>query len=186
MQTVKAGRRSARRPGTCRSAACSPAAIERIEAIDASGRWTPASLDLKIALDNSRLDQTYNTPALATLFLLEDQIRWMLDQGGLAWCAERTATSSAILYEWAGARPWATPFVTDPAKRSAVVGTIDLEGVDAGAVGAALRANGIVDTEAYRRSAATSCGSACSRPSCRATSRRLTVCIDYVVEHLSS
>jgi phosphoserine aminotransferase len=167
-------------------AACSPAAIERIEAIDASGRWTPASLDLKIALDNSRLDQTYNTPALATLFLLEDQIRWMLDQGGLAWCTERTATSAAVLYDWAAARPWATPFVTDPAKRSAVVGTIDLDGVDAGAVGAALRANGIVDTEAYRRLGRNQLRIGMFPAVVPSDVQALTVCIDYVVEHLSS
>ena len=137
-------------------AACSPAAVERIEAIHATERWIPASLSLKTALDNSRLDQTYNTPALATLFLLDQQIRWMLSNGGLAWCAERCAASSSVLYDWAEARPWATPFVRDPAKRSAVVGTIDLAGPDEGGVSAndvnaALRANGVVDTDSYRK-----------------------------------
>lgn len=132
-------------------AACSPRAIERIGRIAASTRWVPASLDLKIALDNSRLDQTYNTPALATLFLLDQQVRWMLDQGGLAWCTSRTGESARRMYEWAEARPWASPFVADPAKRSAVVATVDLDGVDATTVSAVLRANGVVDTDAYRK-----------------------------------
>jgi len=124
-------------------ALCSPRAVARIESIAASGRWIPASLDLKIALDNSRLNQTYNTPALATLFLFEDQVRWMNDRGGLAWCVERCRTSAAALYGWAERTEWATPFVSDPDQRSAVVGTIDLSGVDALAVSGALRANGI-------------------------------------------
>ncbi len=137
-------------------AACSPAAVERIERIAASGRWTPASLSLKLALDNSRLDQTYNTPALTTLFLLDQQIQWMLANGGLAWCAARCRESSRILYDWAETRSWATPFVTDTSKRSGVVGTIDLAapadgGVAAADVNAALRANGIVDTDSYRK-----------------------------------
>jgi phosphoserine aminotransferase len=132
-------------------ALCSPAAVERIERIAASGRWVPASMDLSIALDNSRLDQTYNTPALATLFLLAQQLRWMLDNGGMAFCTKRTAESAEILYSWAEASPFATPFVADPAMRSNVVGTIDLEGVSAEQVCAALRANGIVDTDSYRK-----------------------------------
>ncbi|MEP6658543.1 MAG: phosphoserine transaminase [Acidimicrobiales bacterium] len=132
-------------------ALCSPRAVARIESIAQSGRWIPASLDLKIALDNSRLNQTYNTPALATLFLFEDQVRWMNERGGLAWCVERCRTSSAALYGWAERTEWATPFVSDPDQRSAVVGTIDLSGVDALAVSGALRANGIVDTESYRK-----------------------------------
>jgi phosphoserine aminotransferase len=137
-------------------AALSPAAVERIERIAATGRWTPASLSLKIALDNSRLDQTYNTPAVATLLMLDAQLQWMNGNGGLAWCAARSAQSSSTLYDWAENRPWATPFVKDPAKRSAVVGTIDLTaaadgGVDANAVSAALRANGVVDTDSYRK-----------------------------------
>ncbi|MGD9705920.1 MAG: phosphoserine transaminase, partial [Acidimicrobiia bacterium] len=167
-------------------AVCSPAAVERIEAINATGRWTPASLDLKIALDNSRLDQTYNTPALATLFLLEDQIRWMLDQGGLPWCTERTAASSSVLYEWAAARPWASPFVADPAKRSAVVGTIDLDGVDAGAVCAVLRTNGIVDTDAYRRLGRNQLRVGMFPAVPPSDVEALTACIDHVVEHLST
>jgi phosphoserine aminotransferase len=132
-------------------AACSPAALERIAEVDASGRWKPASIDLKIALDNSVANQTYNTPALATLVLLDEQVRWMLEHGGLAWCASRCATSANHLYQWAEASPYASPFVADPAKRSDVVGTIDLEGVKAEDVCAALRANGIVDTDSYRK-----------------------------------
>lgn len=132
-------------------AACSPAALERIHTINASKRWVPASLDLKIALDNSVLNQTYNTPALATLIMLNEQLRWMLSNGGLAWANQRSKASSSALYHWADARDWATPFVTDPAKRSEVVGTIDLSGVDANDVCSALRANGIVDTDSYRK-----------------------------------
>ena len=137
-------------------AACSPAAIHRIERISASGRWIPASLDLSIALSNSRQNQTYNTPALATLHLLDSQVRWMLDNGGLDWCATRCATSSGRLYDWAERHPLARPYVTDPAKRSHVVATIDLEGPNEGGVSATevsqvLRTHGIVDTESYRK-----------------------------------
>ena len=132
-------------------AACSPRALDRIRAISAAQRWVPASLDLKIALDNSVANQTYNTPALGTLVLLDEQIRWMLGNGGLSWCAARCAESAGILYSWAGARDWATPFVADPARRSDVVGTIDIDGVDAASINAALRANGIVDTDSYRK-----------------------------------
>jgi phosphoserine aminotransferase len=133
-------------------AACSPAALERIETIGASDRWRPASLDLKIALDNSQLDQTYNTPALSTLLLLDAQLQWMNDNGGLAFATGRSAESAAILYGWAEASDHATPFVADPAQRSNVVGTIDLdESIDATAVNAALRANGVVDTDSYRK-----------------------------------
>ena len=133
-------------------AACSPAALERIRTIGASDRWRPASLDLQIALDNSVQNQTYNTPALATLVLLDAQIRWMLDNGGLDFAAERSAVSAATLYGWADAREWANPFVADAAKRSNVVGTIDLDdSIDASAVNTALRANGILDTDAYRK-----------------------------------
>lgn len=167
-------------------AACSPAAVERIERIRASGRWTPASLDLGIALDNSRLDQTYNTPALATLFLLADQIRWMLEQGGLPWCTARTRSSSDVLYNWAADRTWATPFVKDPAKRSAVVGTIDLEGVDAGAVCAALRANGIVDTDAYRRLGRNQLRIGMFPAVPPSDVEALTRCIDHVAERLAA
>jgi phosphoserine aminotransferase len=133
-------------------AACSPGAVERIERLAASDRWRPASLDLGIALTNSRADQTYNTPAIATLVMLDAQLRWMLEHGGLEWCVDRSRKSAGVLYGWADARDWATPFVADPAKRSSVVGTIDLDdAVRADAVCAALRANGVVDTDSYRK-----------------------------------
>ena len=133
-------------------AACSPTAVERIETIGASERWRPASLDLKIALDNSKQNQTYNTPALATLLLFDAQLRWMNDNGGLDFAAGRSARSAATLYGWAEASTFATPFVGDPAMRSNVVGTIDLDdSIDATSVNAALRANGVVDTDSYRK-----------------------------------
>ena len=133
-------------------AACSPSALERIRSIGASDRWRPASLDLSIALDNSVQNQTYNTPALATLVLLDAQIRWMNDNGGMDFAAGRSAESAAILYGWAEGRDWATPFVTDPAKRSNVVGTVDLDdSINATDVNTALRANGILDTDSYRK-----------------------------------
>ena len=133
-------------------AAVSPAAIERIERIAASGRYIPEFLSLKNALDNSRLEQTLNTPALTTLHLLDSQLQWIEGNGGLAWAAARTAESSQELYRWAEASPVATPFVADPSDRSPVVVTIDLDpSVDAGAVAKTLRANGIVDTEPYRK-----------------------------------
>lgn len=129
----------------------SPAAVERIEAIGATGRWTPASLDLGIALENSRLDQTYNTPALATVFLLGEQIDWMLGLGGLDAVAARCDRSAAILYGWAERSSYATPFVAKDSQRSHVTATVDFEGVDAALITKALRANGIVDTEPYRK-----------------------------------
>jgi phosphoserine aminotransferase len=130
----------------------SPAAIERVEEIAASGRWIPDFLSIATALENSRKDQTYNTPAVATLLLMADQIDWMLGNGGLDWCVARTRESSSRLYGWAEQRPYTEPFVADPAKRSQVVGTIDFsEEVDAAAVAATLRANGIVDVEPYRK-----------------------------------
>ncbi|GAT73979.1 phosphoserine transaminase [Microbacterium hydrocarbonoxydans] len=133
-------------------AAVSPAAIERIERIAASGRYIPEFLSLKNAVDNSRLNQTLNTPALTTLHLLDSQLRWILGNGGLAWAAARTAESSGVLYDWAEATAVATPFVTDPAHRSPVVATIDFDDtVDAAAIAKTLRENGIVDTEPYRK-----------------------------------
>jgi phosphoserine aminotransferase len=133
-------------------AACSPAAIARIEKIAVSDRWVPPSLDLGIALDQSRQDQTYNTPALATVFLLAHQVEWMLDNGGLDWCASRCDRSAEILYGWAEASSFATPFVEKPDERSHVTATIDFdEAVDAKALAKALRANGILDTEPYRK-----------------------------------
>ena len=134
-------------------AALSPAAIAQIEQLDGiEGRWQPAFLSLRTALENSRKNQTYNTPAVATLLLLADQIEWMLGLGGLAACVERTSASSGHLYRWAEEAELATPFVADPAKRSLVVGTIDFaDSVDAAALAATLRANGIVDVEPYRK-----------------------------------
>jgi phosphoserine aminotransferase len=133
-------------------ACCSPAAIERIEQVGASGRWIPPSISLPIALENSRLDQTYNTPALATLFLVGDQLDWMLGHGGLEWCASRCDRSAEILYGWAESHDQATPFVAKPDERSRVTATIDFdESVDAGWLAGQLRANGIVDTESYRK-----------------------------------
>jgi phosphoserine aminotransferase len=135
----------------------SPAAVERVERIRTPesgrpGRWAPALLDLGLALENSRLDQTYNTPGLATIFLMVEQVEWMLAGGGLDWAAGRSEASAAALYPWAEASSYATPFVTDPGQRSPVVGTIDLDAaVDAGLVSKILRANGVVDTESYRR-----------------------------------
>jgi phosphoserine aminotransferase len=133
-------------------AACSPVAIERIERIGSGDRWQPASLDLSIALTNSRANQTYNTPAVATLIMLQNQVRWMNINGGLEWTASRSAESAATMYTWAESREWANPFVADPAKRSNVVATIDLDdSISADHVNAALRANGIIDTESYRK-----------------------------------
>lgn len=133
-------------------AVVSPAAIERIERIAASDRYIPEFLSLQQAVVNSRLDQTLNTPAIATLLLLDEQVQWMLGQGGLDAMAARTAESAATLYAWAEARAEATPFVADPAHRSNVVVTIDFdESVDAAALAKALRANGVVDTEPYRK-----------------------------------
>ena len=130
----------------------SPAAVERVQRRKSSGRWTPAILDLSLALESSRLDQTYNTPGLATIFLMVEQVEWMLAGGGLDWAASRAEASAAELYPWAEKSDYATPFVADPGQRSPVVGTIDLDPtVEAGVVSAVLRANGVVDTESYRR-----------------------------------
>ncbi len=130
----------------------SPAALARVAEIKASGRWLPAFLDLQIAIDNSALDQTYNTPSLATLFLLAQQIDWLLEIGGLAGSVARTSESARRLYEWADARDVTSPFVTEPADRSLVVGTIDFaEEVEAAAIAKVLRANGVVDVEPYRK-----------------------------------
>jgi len=130
----------------------SPAAIARAEKIKASGRWVPAFFDLGIAIENSRLDQTYNTPALVTLMLLAEQIEWMNSNGGLSFAAGRSTASSDILYSWAEKTSYTTPFVTDPAMRSKVVGTINFDdAIDATKISAALRANGIVDTEPYSK-----------------------------------
>lgn len=164
----------------------SPAALERVAAIAASGRWTPAFLDLAQAIDQSRQDQTLNTPAVATLFLFEEQLRWMNSQGGLAWSAGRSAESARTLYGWAGARPWATPFVADPGQRSNVVGTVDLDAaIDAKTVSAVLRANGIVDTDAYRKLGRNQLRIGMFPAVDPADVAALTASIDYVVERLS-
>jgi phosphoserine aminotransferase len=133
-------------------AAMSPAAVERIARVKSSGRWTPPFLDLSIAVENSRLDQTYNTPALATLLLMVNQLEWILEEGGLAWATARCDQSAEIVYGWAEASTFATPFVADKGDRSHVVATVDLDPrVDAATVAKVLRANGVVDTESYRK-----------------------------------
>ena len=164
----------------------SPAAIERIgELSSATDRWRPEFLSLPTALDNSRRDQTYNTPALATLLLLVDQIEWMIAGGGLDWCVRRTTQSSSHLYDWAEESRFATPFVTEPAHRSLVVGTIDLdEAVDASFVAKTLRANGILDTEPYRKLGRNQLRIGMF-PAIEPTDvEALTACIDWVVEHM--
>ena len=130
----------------------SPAALARVERITAGGRFVPAFLDLATAIDNSAMDQTYNTPALATLLLFVEQVEWMLAGGGLEWTAGRCDRSAEILYTWAEQSDFAMPFVGKPSERSHVVGTVDfVDAVDAAAVAKVLRANGIVDTEPYRK-----------------------------------
>ena len=163
----------------------SPAALERAAAIAASGRYLPESLSLPVAISNSARFQTYNTPAVATLLLMADQVEWMLAAGGLDWAASRTADSSSRLYTWAEKVPYATPFVADPAQRSPVVGTIDfISPVDAAAVAAVLRANGIVDTEPYRKLGRNQLRIAMFPAIEPADVEALTACIDYVVERL--
>jgi phosphoserine aminotransferase len=164
----------------------SPAAIERIGELDAAtDRWQPEFLSLSTALDNSRKDQTYNTPALATLLLLADQVEWMNGNGGLDWCVDRTGASARHLYGWAEASEFATPFVADPAKRSLVVGTIDFdESIDAAAIAATLRANGIVDTEPYRKLGRNQLRIGMFPAIDPADVQALTACIDWVVENV--
>jgi len=164
----------------------SPAAIARAAQIKESGRWIPDFLDLQTAIDNSRLDQTYNTPALATIFLMAEQVDWFNANGGLPWCAARTAESSGVIYDWAQASPVATPFVSDPAQRSAVVTTIDLDdSIDATAVTAALRKNGIVDTEPYRKLGRNQLRIAVFPAVDPDDVRKLVTAIDYVIEQLA-
>ena len=166
-------------------AALSPAAIERIERISGGDRWVPAFLDLGIALDNSRKDQTYNTPALATIFLAVQQIEWVLHNGGLPFAAGRCDRSAEILYGWAESRDYATPFVADPAIRSHVVATIDLdEGIPAATVSAVLRQNLVVDTESYRKLGRNQLRIAMFPAIDPEDIEALTHCIDYVVERL--
>ncbi|MEA2153391.1 MAG: phosphoserine aminotransferase, partial [Solirubrobacteraceae bacterium] len=165
----------------------SPAAQERIAELDAGDRWIPAFLSLQTALENSRKDQTYNTPALGTLFLLADQIRWMLDRGGLDWCVQRTGESSRLLYGWAQRSGYATPFVADPAKRSLVVGTIDFaDDVDAAAIAKTLRANGIVDVEPYRKLGRNQLRIGMFPAVEPGDVQALTACIDWIVERTSA
>jgi phosphoserine aminotransferase len=163
----------------------SPAALQRAEAIASSGRYVPAFFSLPAAIGNSRQEQTYNTPALATLLLMAEQVEWLLGNGGLDWAAARTADSASRLYTWAEKVPYAAPFVADPAQRSQVVGTIDFaDAVDAAAVAATLRANGIVDTEPYRKLGRNQLRVGMFPAVDPADVEALTACIDYVVERL--
>ena len=163
----------------------SPAALARVESIAQSGRWVPDFLSLPIAVDNSLKNQTYNTPAIGTLVLMADQIDWMLGNGGLDWTVKRTADSSSRLYSWAEASSYAMPFVADPALRSQVVGTIDFtDDVDAAAVAKVLRANGIVDTEPYRKLGRNQLRVAMFPAIDPDDVTALTHCVDWVVEHL--
>ena len=164
----------------------SPRALDRIAALETTrpqGRWIPPFLSLGTAIENSRKDQTYNTPAIATLFLLADQLDWMLEQGGLEAMVNRTRASSRHLYDWAEGHAHATPFVADPAKRSLVVGTIDFdEEVDAAALAATLRANRIVDVEPYRKLGRNQLRIAMFPATPPADVEALTACIDWVLE----
>jgi phosphoserine aminotransferase len=161
----------------------SPAALERAGQIAGSGRYIPEFFSLPVAIDNSAKQQTYNTPSVATLFLLADQVEWLLGQGGLEWSAGRTADSAARLYTWAEKVPYATPFVAEPAQRSPVVGTIDFaDSVDAAAVASTLRANGIVDVEPYRKLGRNQLRVAMFPAVDPADVEALTSCVDYIVE----
>ena len=164
----------------------SPSAIERTAEIKGSGRYIPAFLDLQTAVDNSRLDQTYNTPALATILLMAEQIDWFNTNGGLDWCVARTKESSDALYDWAEASSYATPYVADAALRSQVIGTIDFaDSIDATVVAKVLRANGIVDTEPYRKLGRNQLRVAMFPSVDPDDVRRLTASIDHVVSALS-
>jgi phosphoserine aminotransferase len=163
----------------------SPAAIERAHEIKATGRYIPQFLDLVTAIEQSRLEQTYNTPAVATVFLAAEQLEWMNAQGGLAWAVKRSAESAAAVYGWAERSPYATPFVTDPALRSNAVATIDFaDGVDAAGIAKVLRANGIVDTEPYRKLGRNQLRIALYPTVDPSDVEALTACVDYVVERL--
>ena len=163
----------------------SPRAIARAQEIKGSGRWIPTSLDLVTAIENSRKDQTYNTPAVATLLLLAEQIEWINESGGLAWAAERTRTSSGLVYDWADAAEAARPYVVEPADRSPVVATIDFdESIDAAAVASALRDNGVVDVEPYRKLGRNQLRIATFVSVDPADVKALLACIDFVVDAL--
>jgi phosphoserine aminotransferase len=164
----------------------SPAAQARVAELDASDRWIPPFLSLATALDNSTKDQTYNTPAVATVFLLAQQVDWMLGNGGLDWCVARTTDSSSRLYGWADASEYATPFVTDPAARSLVVGTVDFDdAVDASTVARILRANGVVDVEPYRKLGRNQLRVGMFPAVEPDDISALTACLDWVVDRLS-
>jgi len=164
----------------------SPAALARVEELAATDRWIPEFLSITTALDNSRKEQTYNTPAVATLLMLAEQIEWMLANGGLEWCVARTRESSGHLYAWAEASSFATPFVADPAQRSLVVGTVDFDdAVDASVVAKTLRANGVVDTEPYRKLGRNQLRIGMFPAVEPDDVRALTNCIDHVVEQMS-
>jgi phosphoserine aminotransferase len=164
----------------------SPAAIERIERIASSDRYIPEFLSLKNVVDNSRLEQTLNTPAVGTLVMMENQIDWMNASGGLAWCDARTRESSGVLYDWAEGVDYATPFVANPDHRSQVVVTIDFdEKIDAAAIAAVLRANGVVDTEPYRKLGRNQLRVATFTAVEPDDVRALVSCIEYVVDRLS-
>ncbi|MGA9746896.1 MAG: phosphoserine transaminase [Nocardioides sp.] len=166
-------------------AVLSPAALDRAAEIAASGRWVPAFLDLPTAIDNSTKNQTYNTPSVATLFLLGEQLDWLNGQGGLDFAVARTTESSHRLYTWAEKTDYTTPYVTDPANRSLVIGTIDLDdAIDAAAVAKTLRANGIVDTEPYRKLGRNQLRVAMFPAVDPDDVEALTACIDHVVERL--
>ena len=165
-------------------AVLSPRALDRVVEIAATDRWIPASLSLETAVQNSRADQTLNTPAIATLFLMREQLAWLNGQGGLSFAAARTDDSAGRLYGWAEAAPYATPFVTDPAVRSPVVGTIDFEGVDASAIARVLRSNGVVDTEPYRKLGRNQLRIGMYPTVDPADVTALCACIDWVIERL--
>ena len=163
----------------------SPAALDRAASIAASGRHIPAFFDLPTAIDNSAKNQTYNTPSVATLFLMAEQLDWMNAQGGLAGMVERTTASSDALYGWAEKTAYTTPYVADPAHRSLVIGTIDFDdAIDAAAIAAALRANGIVDTEPYRKLGRNQLRIAMYPAIEPSDVEALTACVDYVVDRL--
>ena len=166
-------------------AICSPAALERSAAIGASGRFVPAFLDLNIAIENSRLEQTYNTPALATLLLAAEQLEWFNANGGLEWSTGRSAASATHLYNWAEKSSYARPFVERAEERSNVIGTVDFdESIDAAEIAKVLRAHGIVDTEPYRKLGRNQLRVAMFPGIDPADVEALTACIDYVIEHL--
>ena len=165
----------------------SPAAIARAEEIKSSGRYIPAFLDLMTAIENSRLDQTYNTPALATILMMNEQIKWFNANGGLDWCVSRTKESSDAIYEWAMASKHATPFVADPTKRSQVVATVDFdESIDAEVVAKVLRANGVVDTEPYRKLGRNQLRISVFPAVEPSDVRQLLKCIDFVIAALAN